>query len=189
MNQMLPILRSSRLVLTPLNAKHVARLAVVAGKRFIADTTISVPHPLTEPLARLWIEDAAAETADGRAVHFAVSAMPEEDLLIGYVAIKAISNEHREGELSFWLDEEHGGKGYGTEAASEVLRFGFDNLDLNRICAYHMVRNQVSGRVLSRLGFTREGCLRQRVRKWGRYEDVYVCALLRRDLRFGEPML
>ncbi len=44
-----------------------------------------------------------------------------------------------------------------------------------------MVRNPASGRVLEKIGFVREGLLRQRVRKWGVYEDVVLCALLRRD--------
>ena len=46
-----------------------------------------------------------------------------------------------------------------------------------------MTRNPASGRVLERNGFHREGVLRQRVRKWGRYEDVALWALLREDWR------
>ena len=44
-----------------------------------------------------------------------------------------------------------------------------------------MVRNQASGRLLERVGFRREGLLRQHVRKWGIYEDVRLCAVLRED--------
>jgi RimJ/RimL family protein N-acetyltransferase len=44
-----------------------------------------------------------------------------------------------------------------------------------------MVRNPAAGRVLAKLGFRHEGLLRERVRKWGIYEDVLLMALLRRD--------
>jgi [ribosomal protein S5]-alanine N-acetyltransferase len=54
-------------------------------------------------------------------------------------------------------------------------------LGLNRICAHHMVRNPAAGKVLERIGMQREGLLRQRVRKWGNYEDVVVYATLRED--------
>jgi RimJ/RimL family protein N-acetyltransferase len=67
------------------------------------------------------------------------------------------------------------------EALAAVLRYAFQDLDLNRVYAYHMVRNPMSGRVLSRLGFEVEGILRQRVRKWGLFEDVVLQALLRAD--------
>ena len=54
-------------------------------------------------------------------------------------------------------------------------------LGLNRIYAHHMVRNPGSGRVLEKIGFVGEGMLRERVRKWGVYEDVVLCAVLRRE--------
>jgi ribosomal-protein-alanine N-acetyltransferase len=44
-----------------------------------------------------------------------------------------------------------------------------------------MARNRASGRVLERIGMRCEGILRQRVRKWGRFEDVVLYAILRQD--------
>ena len=64
-----------------------------------------------------------------------------------------------------------------------MLRFGYASLELNRVYAHHMVRNPASGRVLAKLGMYNEGLLRQRVRKWGRFEDVMVYAALRDDYR------
>jgi RimJ/RimL family protein N-acetyltransferase len=54
-------------------------------------------------------------------------------------------------------------------------------MGINRVHAYHMLRNPASGRVLARLGFREEGVLRQRVRKWGVFEDVVLQALLKED--------
>jgi RimJ/RimL family protein N-acetyltransferase len=44
-----------------------------------------------------------------------------------------------------------------------------------------MVRNPASGRVLEKIGMRREGVLRHLVRKWGKYEDVVILAILRED--------
>ena len=178
---MLPVLKTLRLVLTPLADQHLSQLVTAASDRAIADTTISVPHPLAELAARAWIDRAVAESAEGLGAHFAVAVPPDEDTLVGYIAIKAIDREHGQGELSFWLAESHSGRGYTTEAARAVVALGFDDLHLNRICAFHMARNPASGRVLTKLGFRQEGCLRQRVRKWGIYEDALVWAKLRHD--------
>jgi RimJ/RimL family protein N-acetyltransferase len=44
-----------------------------------------------------------------------------------------------------------------------------------------MERNPATGRVLEKNGFRQEGMLRQRVRKWGRFEDVALLAILKQD--------
>ncbi len=62
-----------------------------------------------------------------------------------------------------------------------MIRFGFEELGRNRIYAHHMVRNPASGHVLEKSGMQREGLLRQRVCKWGKFEDVGILAILRTD--------
>ena len=60
--------------------------------------------------------------------------------------------------------------------------YGLDySLQLNKIKAEHLTRNSVSGRVLKKLGFKKEGTLKQHVKKWGVFEDVAVYGLLKRD--------
>jgi [ribosomal protein S5]-alanine N-acetyltransferase len=73
------------------------------------------------------------------------------------------------------------GQGYMSEALQPILRCGFEDLDLNRLYAYHMTRNLGSGKVLQKNGFVQEGLLRQRVQKWGVFEDVKLWAILRKD--------
>ena len=46
-----------------------------------------------------------------------------------------------------------------------------------------MLRNEASGRVLEKIGFSREGVLRQRVHKWGQWEDVAICSMLAETYR------
>jgi ribosomal-protein-alanine N-acetyltransferase len=85
----------------------------------------------------------------------------------GAIEIRDIEPEPSRAELSFWLAFEMWGKGYMSEALQPILCFGFENLELNRLYAYHMVRNPGSGKVLQKNGFVQEGVLRQRVRKMG----------------------
>ena len=61
------------------------------------------------------------------------------------------------------------------------MRHGFEQLQLNRILAFHMVRNPASGRVLEKIGMKQEGLLRQCVRKWNRFEDMVLMAVLHED--------
>ncbi len=69
--------------------------------------------------------------------------------------------------------------------ASEVLRalvdFGFQRMNLNRIEGRHSAGNDVSGRVLLKCGFQKEGILRQREVLAGRLVDVVQFSLLREE--------
>lgn len=176
-----PTIRTARLILRPFVNDDFFALATLAGSRRVADTMISVPHPYSPEEAKADIARYRRERADGSAVNLAIALPDRTHRLIGYIAVKHIDREHEQGELSFWIAESAAGQGYMTEAARAMLDYAFDELRLNRICAYHMVRNPGSGRVLRNVGMTQEGRLRQRVRKWGVYEDVLVWAVLRHD--------
>jgi RimJ/RimL family protein N-acetyltransferase len=97
------------------------------------------------------------------------------------VGLREIDAEHSQAEMGFWIGVQSWGKGYATEAARRVVRYAFEELKLNRVYAHHMVRNPASGRVLEKVGLKREGLLRQRVRKWGVFEDVVLLAILHDD--------
>ena len=100
---------------------------------------------------------------------------------VGAVGLRDIDVEHSLAEMGFWVAVKRWGQGYATEAARAVVAFGFRQWGLNRIYAHHMVRNPASGRVLARIGMKPEGLLRQRVRKWGMFEDVMLMAVLRAE--------
>lgn len=53
-----------------------------------------------------------------------------------------------------------------------MVRFGFDHLGLHRMGANHIGGNQASGRVLTKLGFQREGTLRQAAFHRGKFVDL-----------------
>ena len=143
---------------------------------------ISVLHPYPPGEAARFIAHCQAERDAGRGLALTIEGRAQGDL-IGLIEVRAIEPKHAQAELSFWLIEACWGLGYMSEAVRATVGYAFETLWLNRLYAHHMIRNPASGRVLERNGFRREGVLRQRVRKWGRYEDVALWALLREDWR------
>ena len=71
------------------------------------------------------------------------------------------------------------GKGYATEAATEVIRYGFEGCGLRRIFAGCFARNVASGRVLQKVGMQAEGTLRRHQLKWGELLDIAFYGILR----------
>jgi RimJ/RimL family protein N-acetyltransferase len=173
-------MRTERLILRPFLEEDAPRLATLAGTRRVADTTVSIPHPYSPEQALGEIRRFQAEYDSGLSAHF-VFGLEGSAEWFGEVLLKLIDRVHSQAELGFWIDEGWTGKGYVAEASGEALRYAFGPLDLNRINAHSMVRNRASAKVLARLGFHHEGCLRQRVRKWGVFEDVDAWSLLRSD--------
>ena len=176
-----PRLETERLRLRPFVADDAFRFSDLAGAREVADTTISLPHPFSVSAARTRIAANASGYQSGRSVHFAIERKGASDL-IGGIELREIDREHAQAELGLWIGPEIWGQGYAGEAAWATVRFGFDSLDLNRIYAYHMLRNPSAGAVLRKTGMKQEGVLRERVRKWGVFEDVALYAVLRSDV-------
>ncbi len=175
-----PTLETERLLLRPLTFDDAAVIQQLAGRREIADTTISIPHPCSVQNARDWIKDKTEAFAQGKGVGFGLEFKALRQL-VGAVGLRDLSVEHGGAEMGIWIGVPWWDEGFGTEAATAALHYGFEALGLNRICAHHMVRNPASGRVLEKIGMRREGLLRQQVRKWGVFEDVVLLAILRSE--------
>ena len=173
-------METRRLVLAPLAPGDHGELAIIAAAREIADTTISVPHPMTLAVARDWVEDQCEAVRLGDSVVFTVRRNIKQSPL-GLVSLRDIDRDHACAELSFWLAKAAQGHGFAVEAAAALVRHGFEVLDLHRIEAYQMMRNTASAHVLARIGFRFEGTLRERVTKWGLREDVNLWSRLRAD--------
>jgi len=70
---------------------------------------------------------------------------------IGRIAIRR-EPEPAEWNLGFWMHPEHQNKGYMSEAAAGIIRFGFENLSAEKIFADHAVWNKSSAVVLKKCG-------------------------------------
>lgn len=175
-----PTLETDRLILRPLNPADAPSIQERASAKAIADTTISIPHPYPDEEAEHYIERQLNAWQAGHSVTFGIACKSQEEIC-GILEIRDIERDHSQAELSFWIAAELWGQGCMSEALKPVIAFGFNQLSLNRLYAYHMLRNPGSGKVLQKNGFVQEGVLRQRVRKWGVFEDVVLWAMLRKD--------
>jgi ribosomal-protein-alanine N-acetyltransferase len=79
--------------------------------------------------------------------------------------------------LGYALDRDFQGKGYMTEAVGAVVKFGFEELNLHRIMANYMPRNERSAAVLKRAGFTIEGQAKDYLFINGKWEDHILTSI------------
>jgi RimJ/RimL family protein N-acetyltransferase len=103
--------------------------------------------------------------------------------VVGEVLLKWASSTDRQGELGFAFHSAYHGRGLATEAATAVLRLGFDHLGLHRIAAVCLDGNAASARLLERLGLRREGHLRHSVFFKGAWADQLIYAIVEDEWR------
>ena len=108
-------------------------------------------------------------------------ALRADDTLIGTVTLFHPDFTHHRVEIGYALGRPHWGKGYMQETLAAVINYAFNVLNLHRIEADVDPRNAASIRTLERLGFQREGYLRERWHVNGEIQDAFFYGLLRPD--------
>lgn len=101
--------------------------------------------------------------------------------LIGNCGIRLEKAGAREGEVGYEIDPLYWGRGYATEAARAMVRFGFGELGLHRIRGHTVAENVASQRVMEKLGMRCEGRLRENEWFRGRWWDTLVYGVLEQD--------
>ena len=105
----------------------------------------------------------------------------ETGTVIGEVLLKWASDG--QGEVGFALGRDHQGRGYAAEAATAMLRLGFDDLGFHRITAVCIEENVASARLLTRLGMRQEARLVDNVFFKGAWATQLVFAMLEDEWR------
>lgn len=107
----------------------------------------------------------------------------DDNRMVGDCGYNRLDGRNRSGVIGYQLSPEHWGRGIMTRAVTEIVRYGFEALDLNRIEATVRPGNGRSIRVLQKLGFQQEGLLRDYRFSRGASFDCFIFSLLRREWR------
>lgn len=121
----------------------------------------------------------------GEWYQLAIARRENPDVVIGDCAFQPHPEEPRIVDVGFTLDPAVQGRGYATEAVGALLGYLFEERGKHKICADCDTRNAPSWRLLERLGFRREGELRQSYPDGTGWADEYLYGLLEQEWRAG----
>ena len=105
----------------------------------------------------------------------------ESGKMIGTCGFTRFDYKNDCAEVGYVLNPQYHGQGIMTEVVGRVIRFGFENLALNRIECRFIEGNIASRRVMEKNGMQFEGVLRGGMLIKGEYKDIGVCAILKKD--------
>jgi [ribosomal protein S5]-alanine N-acetyltransferase len=173
-----PKFRTERLNLRPFQLTDSLQVQELVKDGEIAETTTIFPYPLPDGYANEWIHSTHKAMGKGESFHFAI--INNQNILIGCIYL-FINKRHNKGEIGYWLGKPFWNKGYCTEAGEVIIKFGFEELGLNRIYADAFTKNPASSKVMQKLGLKYEGLLKQSCLYKGVYEDVVIYGVTKSD--------
>jgi RimJ/RimL family protein N-acetyltransferase len=142
-------------------------------------------EPRSEEAVRRWLT-LALPVPSGKVENEALT-VAVEDLetrqLAGTVSLFLRSFEHRQGEIGFIFHPDFQGRGLATEAVREVLRMGFQELQLHRIFGRCDGRNQSSAKLMARVGMRQEAKLIENEKVKGEWTDEWIYGMLASEWR------
>jgi len=180
-----------------MNWNHLPTIAAdrVCLRPVTTDDTDQLYRIFSHPeVMRYWGAPALADRNAARALVFEIQegfaqrsmlkwglALRHSDELIGTVTLFNLNLDNGRAEIGYGLGREHWRKGYITEALQSLIKYSFEVLDLRRLEADVDPRNTASIRTVERLGFQREGYLRERWHINGETQDSLFYGLLRHE--------
>jgi RimJ/RimL family protein N-acetyltransferase len=176
---MRPILTAPRVILRPPSPNDVPALFAIYHDP--ATMAYWSRPPMTDPSEA---EDLIAEIERHAAADTLLQwiiARREDDLAIGSCTLFRFEREHRRAEIGYILRRDHWGRGLATEALEALFAHAFGALGLHRLEADVDPRNVASIRLVERLGFKREGHLRERYFVGSEIQDSAMYGLLARE--------
>ena len=179
MSLMTPTLLTPRLRLRPFDDSDANALFTLHSNAYVLRYWDSPPWS-DRVRAERFIDACRQMAEEGTGSRLAVDRV-SDGAFIGWCGLTRWNQDYRSASLGFCFNETTWGSGYATESAHALLEWAFDSLDMNRVQSETDTRNLACARVLEKLGFVREGTLREDCVVNGEVSDSWVYGLIRRE--------
>jgi ribosomal-protein-alanine N-acetyltransferase len=152
---MAEVFKTDRLIFRTWELSDVDPLIELCGKPGLTDFASDTYKNLTPQKAQAFIEKEIRRFQSTRTGKFAVCS--HQGALLGISGIFGMDEPYTDRfEINYRFPSESWGKGIGTEAARVMIRYGFETLQLERVCAVILKENIRSRRVLEKVGMSVE---------------------------------
>ena len=105
----------------------------------------------------------------------------ENGEMIGSVGVMITAEYDFKAEIGYCIGRKWWGQGYTCEAVKAVIDYMFENTDIERIEAYHSVKNPASGRVMAKAGMSKEGFARHKYKNRDGFQDCDLYGIIREE--------
>ena len=175
----MPCLETEQLLLRPVRESDADAIFEIFGNdevmRFYDKEAFTTPAQAEQLLSRM-----IKRNAEGETMRWGIT-LKENDTVIGTAGFNVFVMRWARGGIGYDILPAYGKQGYMTEALRAILQYSFTTLGLNRVEAMVMPGNEASAGLLRKLGFHREGLLREYGFWKNEFQDLQMFALLKRE--------
>ncbi|MBQ6570298.1 MAG: GNAT family N-acetyltransferase [Clostridia bacterium] len=159
-------IEGERIILRSYKRADAKYISEAASNPKVYATTYNMPLNFTKLYALRWIYSLEQNRRNGFGTEIGVFDKITGEY-IGHCGINSISRACSSGNLVYFIDEKFWNKGYAAEAAELMIKYGFEQLGLERISGICMEHNTASRRVMEKVGMKYEGCGISEIKKDG----------------------
>ena len=170
------MIQGENVVLRPLRIEDSEKMNIWVNDFDIKNSAMIHPFPISIELEKEFLENVVKNT-DNKTIYFGIEEK-ESSKLVGYVKLYSINWIHRFCYFGIIIgDSAARGKRLGYEVVKLIINYVFKNLNLKRILLEVLSSNQPAINLYEKVGFEREGKLKQHAYIKGEYQDVLIFAM------------
>lgn len=173
----LPVLETERLLLRKVTLKDAEEMFLYGSNEEVAKyVTWNTHKTLAE--TKEFIKLILSKYESGQVAPWGIE-FKETGKFIGTIDFVSWQPNHKTAEIGYVISQDYWGKGLTTEAAKEIIKFGFEKMDFVRIQAKCLLENIGSARVMEKTGMTFEGIIRKGMFIKGEHQDLKMYSILK----------
>jgi ribosomal-protein-serine acetyltransferase len=130
-----------------------------------------------------FIRESMQAWKEDRAWDYSIREIERPERHVGNVSIWTISKLGKIGEIGYWIRSDETSRGIATEAVNRVLVEAFGTMGYHKVTLRIAIGNDASDRIADKLGFNKEGILREELLIRGNWVDHSLWSLLDREYR------
>ena len=180
----IPTLESSRLIFRAIKRTDLYDIYEYSSNPKTSQYLLWEPH-MTMEYTREFIEIVISKYKSGEYNDWAL-VNKEDGKMIGTCGFTRIDEENSVAEIGYVISPSYWGRGFATEAASKIIEFAFEKLNVNRIEAKFMFGNDASLAVMKNVGMKFEGYQREAMFVKGKFKTIGISSILKREYNINK---
>lgn len=168
----------SRIYLTEMNEDDATKLHEYSKEPKLNE--YSGPYKASESIEKAleYIQNSKKNIAEKKSYILGIYEKSTDEL-VGTVGFFDLDDENKNGEIGFWVAKIYWNKGYMTEAIKIMTNYIFKELKYHRIFAHFHELNKAVGRILSKVGYEKEGELKEALKsEEGKYYNDIIYGIV-----------
>lgn len=176
-------IKGEKIILRSLKKADADSLCLAANDRQVFRHISGVPYPYTLKDAEEYILYVQKRLNEQSSYELGITLKGEKEV-IGMIGLKNADRDDKfSAEIGFWLGKKYWRQRIGSEAIRLMLDFAFNDINLHKVSAEVMESNEISLRLLEKIGFKKEGLLRESEKRAGKWMNVYYLGLLKKEFK------